>query len=952
MSSCRLNKIVSIDCNVISSLGDFTVIYRNAISLLALAVASAATPALAEERREAEAATAGLQSSEPAAQAPADGDIVVIGTRRTDRSVTDSASPIDVISSAELASQPAVNMLDAIRNLVPSFFVPQNTISDASTFVRAPSLRGLGADQILVMINGKRYNRSALVNVYTGADTALSFGSQGADIGNIPAIAIGNLQVLRDGATAQYGADALAGVLNYSIRRDVGIEAQALYGKTYRGDGISKIFSGYGGLKIGDRGFVSLAGEYYDQGQTSRGVTRASAITIQANLPGVAVPNPAQIWGTSPGDGYKLFLNAALDIGAQSQVYFTGNLAHSETNQSFNYRPSQTNGGFVRSDGTTNTTVTLGRNGSFNPIFTTACPAGNATCSPVNGAPGFVSAPSALFPLNNGTTVSFTSIYPGGFTPRFIGKVDQIYGTLGFKGKAGSGFTYDLSGTLSRNSLDLSMTNSLSASYGPQQSQTSFQFGKLIQSEITLNADFTYPVEVGFDSPIVLSAGSEYRRERYEKTTGDLQSYGAGPFASQPLYDQIAPGVYQRTIVRDAAGAPILLNGAVQPVTATQSPAASGYGGTSPNFAGVSTQKSYAIYVGAETDITKALTVGLAGRYENYNTFGGVFVGKANALFRVTDAVSLRATVGTGFHAPSPGQNNTQVVTTNFLGGNQVQTGTYPTSSAIAQFYGAGLLNPERSTNYGAGIVLKPTSALSLTVDGYIIQIKNRIGISQNFTVSAANIAALPSLASVGLGGVVNYFTNGFDVSSKGVEAVANYRTELLGGPLNFTLAYSYNNLKAKNIKLTTAGQPLVSLQQQYNIANLAPRNRITASAGWQVDNFTINARANYFGEWSNALEYNLVAPVAGATSAPPSQIFSGKTLFDLDVSYTVAKHYTLTLGANNLFNTFPDKVQASPVNPIYALSGGLNDGQVYPRSGGPFGMNGGFYYARIRVKY
>ncbi len=888
-------------------------------SLSAMAVV--ATPAFAQTPQAAPQAAADDA-------APKGEDIVVIGTRRTDRSVTDSASPIDVIAATELAASPSVNLLDTVRNLVPSFFVPQNTISDASTFVRAPSLRGLGADQILVMVNGKRYNRSALVNVYTGADTALSFGSQGADIGNIPAIAISNLQVLRDGATAQYGADALAGVLNYSIRSDQGLEAQALYGKTYRGDGESKILSGYGGLKIGDRGFISLAGEYYDQGQTSRGVTRASALVIQQNNPSVAVPNPAQIWGTSPGNGYKLFLNAALDVGSQSQVYFTGNLAHSDTNQSFNYRPSQTNTGFVRFDGTSNSTATLSRNGSFNPIFLTPCPAASAATCPTGGF------------VNDTNTFSFASIYPGGFTPRFIGKVDQAYGTLGFKGKADSGFTYDLSGSLSRNSLDLSMTNSLSASYGPQ-SQTSFKFGKLIQSEITLNADFTYPLQVGFASPITLSAGAEYRRERYEKTTGDLQSYGAGPYASQPLYNLVTPAVGATPAVYAATG-----------TTATQSPAASGYGGTSPNFAGVSTQSSYALYVGAEADVTKALTIGLAGRYEHYNTFGDVVVGKANALFRVTDAVSLRATVGTGFHAPSPGQNNTQVVTTNFLGGNQVQTGTYPTSSAIAQFYGAGLLNPERSTNYGAGIVLKPTSALSLTVDGYIIQIKNRIGISQNFTVTAANIAALPSLASVGLGGVVNYFTNGFDVSSKGVEAVANYRTSLMGGPLNFTLAYSYNNLKAKNIKLTTAGAPLVSLQQQYNIANLAPQNRITASAAWQIDNFTFNVRGNYFGEWSNALEYNLVAPAAGATTAPPSQIFGAKTLFDADISYTFAEHFTLTVGANNVFNVFPDKIQASPVNPIYALTGGLNDGQVYPRSGGPFGMNGGFYYARLRIKY
>ena len=920
-------------------------IYRNSISLLALAVATAATPAFAAgaAERSTAAAAASLQAVDPTPDSADDKEIVVIGTRRTDRSVTDSASPIDVISSAELASQPAVNMLDAVRNLVPSFFVPQNTISDASTFVRAPSLRGLGADQILVMINGKRYNRSALVNVYTGADTALSFGSQGADIGNIPAIAIGNLQVLRDGATAQYGADALAGVLNYSIRKDEGIEAQALYGKTYRGDGESKIFSGYGGLKIGDRGFISLAGEYYDQGQTSRGVTRASAIRIQANLPGVAVPNPAQIWGTSPGHGYKLFANAAIDVGAQSQIYFTGNLAHSETNQSFNYRPSQTNGGFVRNDGTADATVTLNRNGSFNPIYLTACPTGNASCTAVNGVPGFV------FDTN---TYSFTQRYPGGFTPRFIGKVDQAYGTVGFKGKTDTNFTYDLSATFARNSLDLSMTNSLSASYGPQ-SQTSFQFGKLIQSEQTLNADFTYPVEVGFESPIVLSGGAEYRRERYEKTTGDVQSYGAGPYASQALYTVVSSGVYAPLLTVNPTCPTFSATAAATSVcTVNQSPAASGYGGTSPTFAGVSTQTSYAFYVGAETDVTKALTIGLAGRYERYNTFGGVVVGKANALYRITDAISLRATIGTGFHAPSPGQNNTQVVTTNFLGGNQVQTGTYPTSSAIAQFYGAGLLRPERSTNYGAGIVLKPLSRLSVTIDGYIIEIKNRIGISQNFTVNAANITALPSLASVGLGGVVNYFTNGFDVSSKGIEAVANYRTDLLGGPLNFTLAYSYNNLKAKNIKLTTTGQQLVNLQQQYNIANLAPRHRITASAGWQVDNFTINARANYYGEWSNALEYNTVAPLPTDTTAPPSQIFGGKTLFDLDVSYTVAKHYTLTLGANNLFNTFPDKIRASAVNPIYALSGGLNDGQVYPRSGGPFGINGGFYYVRLRVKY
>lgn len=877
-------------------------------------------------------------TAETAAEDKKGESIVVIGSRRTDRSATDSASPVDVIGAEELTASPAVNLLDTVRNLVPSFFVPQNTISDASTFVRAPSLRGLGADQILVMINGKRYNRSALVNVYTGADTALSFGSQGADIGNIPAIAIKNLQVLRDGATAQYGADALAGVLNYQIRDDEGIEVQALYGETYKGDGASKILSGNAGLKIGDSGFINLSAEWYDQNGTSRGANRASAISLATTSPSVAnsIPNasrglPAQIWGTSPSDGYKLFLNASLDVGSESQIYITGNLSHSETDQSFNYRLPITQTGLVVNDGSgTPATRSPGRNGSFAPIYLTACPTGSTTCLPG----GFVNTPSLAFPLNNGTTFSFTSLYPGGFTPRFIGKVDQAYGTGGFKGETESGFTYDLSATFGRNSLDLSMTDSLSASFGPA-SQTSFEFGKLIQSEQILNADFTYPIEAGFASPITLSGGAEFRNERYEKTVGDLQSYAAGPFASQVIYNQTSAGVYA------PAG-----------ITATQSPAASGYGGVSPNFAGVSTQSSYGFYVGAEADITEALTAGVAGRWEHYDTFGSVVVGKANALYRISDAVSLRATVGNGFHAPSPGQNNTQVVTTNFLGGNQVQTGTYPTTSAIAQFYGAGSLKPERSTNFGAGIVLKPMNALSFTVDGYIINIKNRIGISQNYTVTAANITSLPSLATVGLGGVVNYFTNGFDVTSKGIEAVANYRTEVMGGPLNLTLAYSYNNLNPKNIKLTTTGTPLVSLQQQYNIRNLAPQNRINASANWQIGDFSMNLRGNYYSSWSNALEYNLRAPLPADTTAPPSQIFGAKFLTDFDISYTLMDNFTLTLGANNLFNVFPDKIKASPINPIYALSGALNDGQIYPRSGGPFGMNGGFYYARLRVKY
>ncbi len=256
----------------------------------------AAQPAMAQDSEDATTAATGEEKS-----------IVVIGSRRTDRSDTDSVSPVDVIGSDELQGQPQANLLDVVRNLVPSFYVPQNTISDASTFVRAPSLRGLGADQILVMINGKRYNRSALVQVYTGGDTALSFGSQGADVANIPAIALKNLQVLRDGATAQYGSDAIAGVINYQLRDDAGFDVQALWGQQYEGDGTRKQTSANAGFKLGDSGFINVSGEWFDSNGTSRGATRPIALELARTQPGVAssIPNlsrglPAQIWGSSP----------------------------------------------------------------------------------------------------------------------------------------------------------------------------------------------------------------------------------------------------------------------------------------------------------------------------------------------------------------------------------------------------------------------------------------------------------------------------------------------------------------------------------------------------------------------------------------------------------------------------------------------------------------------------
>ena len=836
--------------------------------------------------------------------------IIVLGTRRTDRTATDSASPVDVISAAELSAQPAGNMLDAVKNIIPSFFVGQNSISDASTFVRAPSLRGLPADQVLVMLNGKRYNRSALVQVYNGGDTGLSFGSQGADISAIPSIAIKNLEVLRDGATAQYGSDAIAGVLNYGLRDNDGFELVARYGQyNDHGDGKSYQVAGNVGLKMGDSGFINLSGEYNNDGQTSRGATRPTAVAFATENPTLAsqlphYPLPAQIWGNSPSEGYKFVLNAGFDVTDSAKVYLFGNLAHSRADQSFNFRSSLL--GTRPFTTTAGGTDSLGGRSFFqHPYYNTPCPTGSATCT----AGGYV-LDTNIFNLS--------SIYPAGFTPRFVGVTDQAFGTVGFKGKTESGFTYDLSASLSRNSLDLSMYNSISPSYG-KASQTSFEFGKLIQKEFNANLDVTYEVDGGFASPITVSGGAEFRRESYTATEGDPQSYGAGPYAlAHPLFTQTSPGVYAPTGT----------------FTVAESPAASGYGGTSPTYAGTNSQKSYGAYLGLETDLTKQFTMGIAARYEHYDSFGDAFVTKLNGIFHVSDTLALRGTVGTGFHAPTPGQSNTQVLTTNFVAGNSVQTGTFPVTSAVAQYFGAKALKPEKSTNYGLGFVFEPTSALTLTVDAYQIKVSDRIFISKTFVVSALDIVALPELASVGVTGEVQYFTNSLNTTTKGVDIVGSYRTDLADGKLNLTLAYNYNQNK-----VTKFDSAAIGANQIVDAENLAPHHRLNLQANWTMGNFSLNVAEHYYSSWRAETDY-------------PGQLFGSKFTTDIEAGYTFMEHFTLSAGATNLFNTYPDKIKASPAIHIYTLTNSLSDGQIYPRNGGPFGMNGAFYYARLRIKY
>ena len=870
-------------------------------SIQPVAAQQAATPAGASEA---------TQTSEVS-------EVIVTGTRRSDRTVQESSAPIDVLSGTDLQSEATTNMLDTLSNAVPSFIVGQNSISDASSFVRSPSLRGLPGDEMLVMLDGKRMNRSALVQVYQGGETELSFGSQGPDLASIPSIAIKNLEILRDGASAQYGSDAIAGVLNFQFRDNpTGIELTSRLGEYFPGngfpnDGWDRSVAGNIGLPLGNQGFFNVSAEFSKNQQTTRGVTRPSALAFAENYPNLApdlphYPGPVQQWGTPPSQAVKLVVNSGIKLDNGDQVYFFANYADIQTNESFNYRLPKTV--------TDSTGTTFGNHPAFNNIYLDACSAHTTyTGCPTGGY------------INDSDTFNFSSVYPGGFTPRFYGQTQEFFAAVGYKGTTDFGLHYDFSGSEGSNSLAVSLKDSINPSLGPL-SPTSFDDGKFIQRETTFNVDLSYPWTVpGLASPLSVAGGLEWHDENYQQLLGDQPSYISGPYAYQPLYN-----------CTGAACTPALTGGPNSTqVIATQSSASNGYGGISASVD--ASQINYAAYLDLEADVLQDLTLGLAGRQEHYDSFGSTTLGKFSARWKIVDALALRGTISTGFHAPTPGQSNVETLSTTFLPGTatQVQIGTYPVTSSIAKYYGATTLRPEESDNFSAGLVFTPIPELLVTLDWYDIEVRHRIGISQQFNVTQADITKLSDLAYVGAGGTVQYFTNGFNTKTRGVDLVGTYRFDLGSlGRLATTLAYNYNKTD-----VTQYDPNVISQARIIDIQHYAPNSRANLTLDYQFGPFAAVLHENYYGTFRDENDY-------------PGQLFSSKETTDLDLSYNVWRNITVAVGGKNITNQFPDKVKNSPANTVYSTTGGLIDGEVYPRTGGPFGFNGAFWYLRLAAKF
>jgi iron complex outermembrane receptor protein len=784
-------------------------------------------------------------------------EVVVTGLRRRDVTAAESPLPIDIITGESLVNQGTSDINDVLREQVPSLNVQRFVTNDGAAFTRPFSLRGLPPDQTLVLVNGKRRHRGATVQF---TNIPYIRGSQGPDLSAIPSIAVGQLEVLRDGASAVYGSDAIAGVLNFRLRDDRdGATLIARYGKFYAGDGQDVLLQGNIGLPLTAEGFLNVSAELSDSEPTSRGVQRPDAqALINAGVAGV--PNPAQRWGNPDAQAARIFLNAGIDLSSGAELYAFGNFSRSEGTTAFFYRNPNTS--FI------------------------------ATSIPLTTAPG-------------GARFSFRQLFPGGFAPEFGATIEDSSLVGGVRGELASKLTYDLSAGFGRNKAEYVITNTVNPSLGLA-SPTSFRPGELEQREFVANLDLTYPLEVGLASPLSLAGGLEYRKETYEVTAGELASYQVGPFASV-----VDPDTGTRT------GLPVGSNG---------------FPGFSPVQAGTFERDDWAGYAALEGDLTEALSFGLAARYEDFSDVGENFSWKVSARYEINDAIAVRGSVNTGFRAPTPGQANASLVQTNInsVTGDPLTTGIVSPQNPVARFFGATSLRPEESFNVAAGIALRPTSRLTVTLDYFEIEVDDRIALSGNFRLTQAQRDQLAALGVPGGGSFeeVSFFTNSFDSRTRGLDLVLSYGgMEILGGTLGLNANLNYT--KTEVMRAT----PVISADRErlLELEDFVPETKGSLSLNYRRGRLTASTQAAYYGEWTD---------FGGTPSA--DQTGGSEVLIDAEIGLQLTDRLQLTVGAENLLDAYPDR-EARPSQ--------INNGIRYLRFA-PTGFNGGFWYVRAKAEF
>lgn len=839
-----------------------------------MALAAAAALALPYSAAKAESAS----DAEQTAQLE---QVIVTGTRRTERTVLESNVPIDVVSNDNLRQTATPDLNGKLQAAIPSYNVRRIPTADGSIFVRPASLRNLSPDHTLVLVNGKRFHRSAFVDV-------TARGAQAVNLALLPANAFKRTEVLRDGAAAQYGSDAIAGVINFILNDQPGANTYAQFGEYSGGDGSNLQIGTSGGLQLGDSGHLNFAAEYIDADATNTGIQRPQAALIAAQGEPYAsavraIGKVVQRYGLPEQETKKLFVNTGFNLTDSAQAYAFGSFADDTGVADFNYRPSLT----VTGPDADGEIATFSRNAAYNVKSN-----GKHSIYQTEGTDG-VNTWAATDPDFN-----MLDIYPGGFTPRFGSDTRDYSFVTGLKGSATQNLDWDVSASAGSNRIDYWLKESINLSLGSQ-SPTEFDNGSREQREQNANLDFVYQWQTAaFADPINVGVGLEYRREEFRVNAGEYASWTVGP-------------------LKDL------------------SPASNGFPGAHPSTAGAWDTYNTAAYVDFDVDVSERLNVDIAGRFEDFSLFGTTTNGKLAARYEFNDAVSLRGAVSTGFRAPTPGQqylwNISQNPNTNPLSGRSVDVrAQLPSNSAAAALFGGKALTPEESVNLSLGVVVQPFAGASVTLDAYRIDVDDRIGLSTAFELTDAQRQQLVA-ADVPLANElthVSFYTNSFDTRTTGLDLVANWQGSTGPGTLGLTWASNYNYTEYRSYDPT-----LINEQARVSFLKTIPRFTSNLSADYALGKWRVTGRGRHYGEWT----------YVASTSVPyVYERIGAETFLDLIGGYQYSDKVDITLGVENLFDNYIQEVKLLAVR---------NNGRRYP-GGAPYENEGRQVYARLGVRF
>jgi len=785
---------------------------------------------------------------DPEAVAAAEGfseEIVVTGSRAEPRSATQSMVPVDVITATDFLDQGDTDVSNLLRTLAPSYNVNSQPISDAATVVRPANLRNLAPDHTLVLVNGKRRHRAAVI-YWLG--NGVADGAQGPDISAIPAIALKQVEVLRDGASAQYGSDAIAGVMNFILKDSPSGGSVELRGGQFdAGDGEALSVAANLGLPIGEFGYFNVSAEYGSSDPTDRSVQRDDAAALIA-AGNTFVRDPAQIWG-SPAidDEAKLWVNFGHLLGGGSQFYGHANYVNKTVTGGFFFRNPNTRSAVFSGDG--GQTLLIGdladaRDGVLDG--SAGCP----TVTITNDVPD----PAALAEVfANPDCFSFQEIFPGGFTPEFGGELTDGAVVTGFRGQTDGGLSWDASVGYGTNEVDFFISNTVNASLGPA-TPTEFDPGLYSQEELTVNFDVSY----AWNPRTNVAAGVEWRDETFEIGIGQVESFQIGPLAEQGF-----------------------------------SAASNGFPGFSELAAGEWSRSNYALYGDVERNSGDGRwTLGLAVRFEDFEDFGTTTNGKVSGRYAVTDNTQVRGSVSTGFRAPTPGQSNAFNVSTEFdlQQMELVNNGTIPSSSRVAQLRGGKPLEAEESVNYALGVVYD-RGPVTFTADYFQIELSDRLSLTQNFSLTQTEVDALLAEGITSAANLQNFrfFTNDFDTETRGIDVVTTYVPRSWGG--RTTLSLLFNRTETEVTDFNPATLDAVRIRE---LQEALPETRWVVSANHRLgQNWRLLGRGSYYGGWYDSED---------------DQVYSGEYLFDAEVAYDFNRDVTFVVGGQNILDEVPDE--------------------------------------------